>query len=209
MGPASAGWIVSVSSRLVVVIVCLQLAGCQHKANYAPVMDISTAKTHYKPHVISRPVESDPVQIKPVKHRQVSMNTIAAPAKAKLTSDDAPSWVSPANGKIVALYSAKHRGIGISGQLGDPVYAISSGNIAYAGNGLRGYGNLIIIKHDHEYLSTYAYNKTIKVKAGDWVKKGQIIGQMGYKDKNKVMLYFELRRHGQPIDPLSIRGIMN
>lgn len=260
MGPETASWITGISRGLGIVVVCVQLAGCQHTTNYAPVTDLSLSSTSsissapstkklYAQHVTNK---ADVKSVKPIKiayqaplqqvvfqrvnvpqpdkrehpqvqsevkpevkpevkvviRKQVNATAISLPAKIKLIPD-VPSWVSPANGRIAALYSPRHRGIDISGRLGDPVYAISSGNIVYAGNGLRGYGNLIIIKHNNEYLSTYAYNKSIKVKAGEWVKKGQTIGEMGYKDKNKVMLYFELRRNGQPIDPLSIRGIMN
>ena len=114
------------------------------------------------------------------------------------------NWIWPAQGKIVASFSNSHKGINIAGYPGEPVYAAQAGKIVYCGNGLRGYGNLIIIKHNSLYLSAYAYNRAVFVKEGDWVEQGQKIAEMGKAGKNKIILHFEIRRAGQPIDPLSL-----
>lgn len=109
------------------------------------------------------------------------------------------SW--PAKGKVTDEFSEKTKGIDIAGKLGDPVTAASDGKVVYAGNSLRGYGNLVIIKHDNTYLTAYAHNRTLLVKEGDSVKKGQKIAEMGDTDTNSVKLHFELRVNGKPVNP--------
>jgi len=109
------------------------------------------------------------------------------------------SW--PAKGKVNDDFSEKTKGIDIAGKLGDPVTAASDGKVVYAGNSLRGYGNLVIIKHDNTYLTAYAHNRTLLVKEGDSVKKGQKIAEMGDTDTNSVKLHFELRVNGKPVNP--------
>lgn len=106
-------------------------------------------------------------------------------------------WGWPTQGK--SLKSAK--GIEISGQMGQPILAAAAGKVMYSGNGIRGYGNLVIIKHDSNLLSVYAHNKTIIVQEGKMVAKGQQIAEMGQSDSSTVKLYFEIRRQGKPIDP--------
>lgn len=109
------------------------------------------------------------------------------------------SW--PAKGKVTEDFSEKTKGIDIAGKLGEPVTAASDGKVVYAGNSLRGYGNLVIIKHDNTYLTAYAHNRTLLVKEGDAVKKGQRIAEMGDTDTNSVKLHFELRVNGKPVNP--------
>ena len=109
------------------------------------------------------------------------------------------SW--PAKGKVTEDFSEKTKGIDIAGKLGEPVTAASDGKVVYAGNSLRGYGNLVIIKHDNTYLTAYAHNRTLLVKEGDAVKKGQKIAEMGDTDTNSVKLHFELRVNGKPVNP--------
>ena len=109
------------------------------------------------------------------------------------------SW--PAKGKVTDDFNEKTKGIDISGKLGEPVTAASDGKVVYAGNSLRGYGNLVIIKHDNTYLTAYAHNRTLLVKEGDSVKKGQRIAEMGDTDANSVKLHFELRVNGKPVNP--------
>jgi lipoprotein NlpD len=109
------------------------------------------------------------------------------------------SW--PAKGKVSEDYSEKTKGIDIAGKLGEPVTAASDGKVVYAGNSLRGYGNLVIIKHDNTYLTAYAHNRTLLVKEGDTVKKGQKIAEMGDTDATSVKLHFELRVNGKPVNP--------
>lgn len=117
--------------------------------------------------------------------------------------DDHIDWGWPAGGRIVAGFSDANsgKGIDISGKIGQPVYASASGKVVYSGNGLRGYGKLIIIKHNKTYLSAYAHNNQILVKEGQNVVKGQKIGEMGSSDTDQVKLHFEIRRFGKPVDP--------
>ena len=109
------------------------------------------------------------------------------------------SW--PAKGKVTDDFSEKTKGIDIAGKLGDPITAASDGKVVYAGNSLRGYGNLVIIKHDNTYLTAYAHNRALLVKEGDAVKKGQRIAEMGDTDATSVKLHFELRVNGKPVNP--------
>jgi len=114
-------------------------------------------------------------------------------------------WRWPAKGKITQRKiqpDQYKKGLNISGELGQPVRAAALGRVVYSGNSLKGYGNLIIIKHDDYFLSAYANNRSIKVKEGDVVKVGQQIAAMGRDVNNQVALYFEIRRDGKPVDPL-------
>lgn len=117
--------------------------------------------------------------------------------------DDRLGWVWPAKGKVIAQFSdsANLKGIDIAGAMGEPVYASAAGKVVYAGSGLRGYGKLIIIKHNAMYLSAYAHNSAILVKEGQQVTRGQEIAQMGSTDSDQVKLHFEIRRYGKPMDP--------
>ena len=118
--------------------------------------------------------------------------------------DEKVDWVWPARGKILTGFSeaASLKGIDIAGAVGQPVAASAGGKVVYAGTGLRGYGKLIIIKHNGTYLSAYAHNKEILVKEGQQVAKGQKIAEMGNTDADQVKLHFEIRRQGKPVDPL-------
>jgi lipoprotein NlpD len=123
----------------------------------------------------------------------------AAPATAT-AEDQAMEWMWPADGKVVGGFAAK-KGIDIAGKSGQAVMAAGSGKVMYAGAGIRGYGNLVIIKHNNNLLSAYAHNKTILVKEGQQVGKGQKIAEMGNSDSDTVMLHFEIRQQGKPVDP--------
>jgi len=116
-------------------------------------------------------------------------------------------WLWPAKGKVVASFSSQNRGIDIVGQLGESVYASAAGRVVYCGNGLRGYGNLIIIKHYDQYMSTYARNQILFVSEGQRVRKGQKIAEMGFLSPNKSILHFEIRRNGQPVNPMTLLGV--
>lgn len=110
----------------------------------------------------------------------------------------------PATGKVIAGFSdsANLKGIDIAGKSGQPVVASAAGRVVYAGTGLRGYGKLIIVKHNSTYLSAYAHNRDILVKEGQQVGKGQKISEMGDTDADQVKLHFEIRRLGKPVDPV-------
>lgn len=114
-------------------------------------------------------------------------------------------WSWPAKGTLVTSFSAQdpmQKGLDIAGRLGEPVRAAASGRVVYSGNGLKGYGNLIIIKHNDHYLSAYGYNRRLFVKEGDQVAGGQEIAEMGMAGRNRVKLHFEIRHDGEPVDPL-------
>ncbi len=112
-------------------------------------------------------------------------------------------WMWPAKGQIVTDFASSGRkGVDISGRLGQPISAAAEGRVVYAGAGLRGYGELIIVKHNKRYLSAYAHNNRILVKEGDEVKIGQRIAEMGSTGTDGVKLHFEIRRDGKPVDPV-------
>jgi lipoprotein NlpD len=123
-------------------------------------------------------------------------------ATVTATDDERLSWMWPADGKIVATFDeGKNKGIDIAGKLGQQVMAAGAGKVMYAGSGIRGYGNLVIVKHSNSLLSAYAHNKTIVVKEGQNVAKGQVIAEMGDSDADSVKLHFEIRQQGKPVDP--------
>jgi len=127
----------------------------------------------------------------------------AAPAPVGATAgDDNLAWIWPGNGQVLAGFDeVKNKGLDIAGASGDPVLAAAEGKVVYAGSGLRGYGNLIILKHNNTFLTAYAHNKSLLVKEDQTVKKGQKIAEMGDSDADRVKLHFEVRRQGKPVDP--------
>jgi len=131
----------------------------------------------------------------------------AAPAKpvaaASHSGEDELGWIWPGKGNVIAEFDeVKNKGVDISGSAGDPVLAAADGKVVYAGAGLRGYGNLVILKHNNTYLSAYAHNQSLLVKEDQSVKKGQKIAEMGNSDADRVKLHFEVRRQGKPVDPM-------
>jgi lipoprotein NlpD len=137
-----------------------------------------------------------------------ALNPAPAPSAPPPASSSTPagggpiSFAWPLRGPILHNFDSQDRGLDIGGSAGDPVRASAEGRVVYAGNGLRGYGNLIIIKHDATFLTAYAHNRALLVKEGDAVTKGQKIAEMGNTDADKVMLHFEVRKQGKPVDPL-------
>ncbi|BBI99551.1 lipoprotein NlpD/LppB [Ferrigenium kumadai] len=125
------------------------------------------------------------------------------PADDSADADEALEWSMPAKGKVVGEFSesANRKGIDIAGKLGQPVFASAPGKVVYSGSGLRGYGKLVIIKHNNTYLSAYAHNDQVLVKEGQSVTRGQKIAEMGNTDADQVKLHFEVRRLGKPVDP--------
>jgi lipoprotein NlpD len=124
------------------------------------------------------------------------------PAAASRDNDDDLTWAWPAAGPVVAPFDdAKTKGLAIGGKAGDAVYAAADGRVVYAGSGLRGYGNLVIVKHNANYLTAYAHNQALLVKEDQIVKRGQKIAEMGSTDADRVQLHFEIRKQGKPIDP--------
>jgi lipoprotein NlpD len=135
-----------------------------------------------------------------------SIEPRAVPKPAPTRDDDLErlEWVWPTKGKIVTGFSeaTSLKGIDIAGSSGQAVAASAGGKVVYAGTGLRGYGKLVIIKHNGTYLSAYAHNREIVVKEGQQVTRGQKIAEMGNTDADQVKLHFEIRQNGKPVDPL-------
>jgi lipoprotein NlpD len=119
------------------------------------------------------------------------------------SADDDVVWAWPAARSTVAsgFEETRSKGLVFVGKAGDPVMAAADGKVVYAGNGLRGFGNLVIVKHNNTYLTAYAHNQTLLVKEDQSVKRGQKIAEMGSTDAERVQLHFEVRRQGKPIDP--------
>jgi lipoprotein NlpD len=128
----------------------------------------------------------------------------AALAKPAPATPGAIAWVWPARGTLLHGFNegANPKGVAIGGELGQAIIASAAGKVVYSGSGLRGYGKLVIIKHDSAYLSVYAHNRALLVKEGERVTKGQKIAEMGNTDAGRVALHFEIRRLGKPVDPL-------
>jgi len=123
--------------------------------------------------------------------------------KPAARSDDDVQWGWPATGKISAQFvEGGSKGLDILGKKGEPILAASDGKVVYSGSGLRGYGKLLIVKHNNTFLTAYAHNSNILVKEGQSVTKGQKIAEMGDTEADQVKLHFEVRRQGKPVDPL-------
>ena len=148
------------------------------------------------------PVSEESVVAKPVASSKVSSTPLQSQSAAK--NEPAPAAAAaPAKGTVVAAFdeSKNRKGVDIGGAAGDPVLAAAEGKVVYAGAGLRGYGNLIILKHNNTYLTAYAHNQSLSVKEDQTVKKGQKIAEMGNSDADSVKLHFEVRKLGKPVDP--------
>ena len=138
----------------------------------------------------------------PVAASSAPVAVAAAPVTQAASGDDDVAWIWPGKGPVLAGFDeVKNKGLDIGGTAGDPVLAAADGKVVYAGAGLRGYGNLIILKHNNTYLTAYAHNQTLLVKEDQTVKKGQKIAEMGNSDADRVKLHFEVRRQGKPVDP--------
>ncbi len=142
------------------------------------------------------PVAAPTAQVQPV--------PIASPASAR-DGDENVNWGWPASGNVVSAFDeGRNKGLAIAGRAGDPVFASADGRVVYAGSGLRGYGNLVILKHNNTYLTAYAHNQSLLVKEDQTVKRGQKIAEMGSTDAERVQLHFEIRKQGKPIDPAKL-----
>jgi lipoprotein NlpD len=132
----------------------------------------------------------------------VAATSAPAAGSSSASSEEDLGWIWPGSGPVLAGFDeAKNKGLDIGGAAGDSVLASADGKVVYAGAGLRGYGNLIILKHNNTYLTAYAHNQALLVKEDQTVKKGQKIAEMGNSDSDKVKLHFEVRRQGKPVDP--------
>ncbi|HEY1398206.1 peptidoglycan DD-metalloendopeptidase family protein [Roseateles sp.] len=162
----------------------------------------------------TRPLATSKVETRPLDGKSPAPATTTAAASAPASGvatpsaplatkdDDDISWGWPASGAVAAGFDeVRNKGMAFSGKAGDPVFAAADGRVMYAGAGLRGYGNMIIIKHSTNYLTAYAHNQTLLVKEDQVVRKGQKIAEMGSSDADSVKLHFEVRKQGKPIDP--------
>lgn len=133
----------------------------------------------------------------------VATSGTGAPAAAVVAAgDEKLSWMWPSEGKVIGTFDeGKNKGVDIAGKAGQQVVAAGAGKVMYAGSGIRGYGNLVIVKHSNSLLSAYAHNRSILVKEGQSVNKGQAIAEMGDSDADRVKLHFEIRQQGKPVDP--------
>lgn len=136
------------------------------------------------------------------KNTKIEVAPQPEPSISGKAASSVADWIWPTTGKLLSSFSKNSKGVKISGQAGQPVLASAAGEVVYSGHGLRGYGNLIIIKHDNTFLSAYAHNSKLLVKEGEAVVKGQKIAEMGNTDTDTIQLHFEIRKHGKPVDPL-------
>ncbi|MFC3626239.1 peptidoglycan DD-metalloendopeptidase family protein [Vogesella amnigena] len=174
----------------------LKLPYSEEASKSLPALSEGNGKT-------ASPVQSSaPAAVKAAPKTEASAPVAAAP---KAADDKAPTtgpdWGWPTQGNVIRGFSDQNKGLDIGGKAGQPVMAAADGKVVYSGNGLRGYGKLIILRHDKTYLSAYAHNNQLLVKEGQSVKKGQKIAEMGNTDTDQVKLHFEIRQLGKPVDP--------
>jgi len=173
-------------------------------ATPAPGAAGTTAAPVATPSVQGRPL-TDPAQpVAPEQPRAApgeAAPVAASPAPAAGAAETI-SLIWPAAGPVIESFDeSRNKGIGIAGRAGDPVLAAAAGRVVYAGAGLRGYGNLVIIKHNNTFLTAYAHNQALLVREDQMVRQGQRIADMGSSDADRVKLHFEVRRQGRPVDP--------
>jgi lipoprotein NlpD len=176
----------------------------------ASTRPVTVAKIDTKPLDNSRPATATPAPaVAPAPAALPAPSPPATPAGSSITApsatrqgDDDVNWAWPATGTVLTSFDdARSKGLAIAGKVGDPVMAAADGRVVYAGSGLRGYGNLVIVKHNATYLTAYAHNQTLLVKEDQAVRRGQKIAEMGSTDADRVQLHFEIRKQGKPIDP--------
>ncbi len=191
-----------------------RLAGTQTAPVSMPEIRPSAPPKKIAARADKRPADSTPAELKkddkaerdePKADKPVVLASVAPPGAAAVVradDDEKLSWMWPSDGKIVAVFDeGKNKGIDIAGKPGQQVMAAGAGKVMYAGSGIRGYGNLVIVKHSNSLLSAYAHNRSIVVKEGQNVSKGQMIAEMGDSDADSVKLHFEIRQQGKPVDP--------
>lgn len=177
-----------------VFMVALSLSGCQQQ----PPARVVVAKPSIKRASVQKLKKNS---------ARANVNVKTFIPNKTVKKDTQIQWVWPAKGNILTKFNSGQttfKGIDIGGHEGTPVFAASDGEVVYSGNSLRGYGNLIIIKHQKNFLSAYAHNSKNMVKEGDRVVSGQRIAEMGQTGTDRVKLHFEVRYQGKPIDPQSV-----
>ena len=166
-----------------------------------PKLDARPASPAVSP---TTPAATPPVLVQPKVATAPAASTKSWEPASGPQTQDAPRWIWPTSGKLLHPFNQGNnpKGVAIGGSPGQPIVASAAGKVVYSGMGLRGYGKLIIIKHDNTYLSVYAHNRDLLVKEGEYVGKGQKIAEMGNIDSERVGLHFEIRRLGKPVDPI-------
>jgi lipoprotein NlpD len=170
---------------------------------------VDAASVTAKPIASAPKVETRPLDAKPP---VASASAASAPAVAAAkeppkdaaasSDDDNLAWAWPVSQPVSAGFDEqRNKGLDFAGKAGDPVFAVADGRVVYAGSGLRGYGNLVIIKHNNTYLTAYAHNRAMLVEQDQVVRKGQRIAEMGSTESDSVKLHFEVRKLGKPVDP--------
>ncbi|WP_295627005.1 peptidoglycan DD-metalloendopeptidase family protein [uncultured Nitrosomonas sp.] len=174
------------------------------KALKLPFSEQNVARLQY-PTNNNLPSASQSFPVSPAATANTKIEAAPQPESSRsdiLASHSVAEWIWPTTGKLLSSFSKNSKGVKISGQAGQPILASAAGEVVYSGHGLRGYGNLIIIKHNNIFLSAYAHNSRLLVKEGDAVASGQKIAEMGNTDTDMIQLHFEIRKHGKPVDPL-------
>lgn len=144
-----------------------------------------------------------PIPVTPVQQPSAGPTSDDSASVARASDAGLISWDWPAKGKIIQGFNTNTKGIDIEGQVGAPVVAAADGKVMYAGNGVRGLGNLILLGHSNGFITAYAHNQSLLVKTGDAVKKGAKIATIGQSDTTSPRLHFEVRRRGTPVNPLA------
>ena len=162
--------------------------------------------------VETRPLDAKPIGATPIASAPTTAAAAPPPSRTAMpatpppatppAADDDVAWAWPTTAVVVAPFDdVRNKGLMFTGKAGDPVLAAADGRVVYAGSGLRGYGNLVIVRHNNSFLTAYAHNQTLLVKEDQAVRRGQKIAEMGSSDAERVQLHFEIRRLGKPIDP--------
>ena len=207
--------------KYVCLILLSLITGCATRKTPAPIENITSAPEYLQSHKSVEEntggnsdtklgsLNDETVKTEPAKASAPATTTVSQPVKSPAPVTPLPSadtgaiWVNPTEGAITHKFTPTNKGIDYSGKLGQNINAINDGKVLYSGNGLKGYGNLIIIKHNNIYLSAYAHNQKNLVNVGDTVKRGQKIATMG-QENGKPILHLEVRQSGKPIDPLTL-----
>jgi lipoprotein NlpD len=182
--------------------------GWRYNRDYKELAQANDIQPPYKIYVgqkisLEEKESKPPPQVQQPQTQTVSVAKTVAPQPAPPVAQTTAlgPWQWPVKGAIIGRF-AQTKGLDIAGVEGELIHAAGAGQVVYSGTGLRGYGQLLIIKHNEQYLSAYAHNKKLLVKEGVQVKIGQAIAQMGNTDTNRVKLHFEIRHNGKPVDPL-------
>ncbi len=178
------------------------------KGGKLPYSEENLARLKAQNLALASAAEAPAVAVAPVAQAEKPAATPPAVVTPPVATAGDIEWAWPASGKLLASFNEggdgqeANKGIDIAGKLGDPVQAAAAGKVVYAGSGLRGYGNLVIVRHNATYLSAYAHNSRILVKEGQTVTRGQKIAELGSSDAASPKLHFEVRQQGKPVDPL-------